>query len=1548
VKPRPIVAFVAGLVLLNVIVTKAAPIKLTLTSKGTNQVEFTFGPVVPGAYYQVLARTNSPEGHWMAFTRSAFVSSNENITALCDVGGDGELKGLTAQNLQNWSFVAGSWEDSDGDGLPDLYEELVTHTDPNSGEDGYADPDGDGWSNIQELTRNTDPLKAELPAGPTAVQVSYRSDGVVQLSWRQGVTPDYFEIERSDRTAQWNTNWMQSRIPPNRAPFTRGTNVFQNRTNFSRRPFPARTNANPNIPPPSQTFPNRQPLPGLRNPPYSQIRDRVTVITNAPRIIARVAAKADVHDYQWLDTNAHVSVESPEPGPLYRVRAHFTSPLGAELQNPTASTIGAATHGLSLRPTTNGYDLTLTNPIPYFRYLLLVRDRNDSQWRAAGYFTSGTNRNPVHVQVNSKGMMTSPQSPIALPQVLFVTNVVEPQFIAGPGDDSDGDGLPDVYEVFVTKTDSLKTDTGYSGVIDGFKELTSDGWSNLEKLRRRIDPLRPFHPPEPRVLPEPTLAEATQTLGFRSDLLYQPKIEIRIPGSDRFHELHRAFWLLYELSGARDSRDRACFDLRVSWMVPQLRAVDRENEVDAYGALAFSSLRAEALREGGRSVVSGPTNRVASRRSEVETYAASNPHFGPAIDYFLATIDGHQPPQLPSGLNVREIEPAVLRVFPNATNVLDRPIRFYGKVLDENERPASGFKVHFEWSGVLLHGNEKADAITDAAGLFSLTNAFGTRLAVSVENSNYYASARNRGNGSFQYVDSGRLPFTPDPNHPILFYFHKKGVGARTLVTSQYGVYTDLSVKPPMDGTPVQVNLLERKTGNGPLQISQIKPPHANYRTPTNWSLTLKLPGGGFVSGGDEEFPFHPPESGYQSEVNFNFDKGQTNWTPGIQKNYYIQFGDPPLYGRLRIETDISRDSVHLNYCINPDGARNLEPPNENTPTKAPTPFVASPPPLKPKILFTNASGQVVVWGSMVLPFVKAGTRFTAIAAGGEHSLAVKEDGTVAAWGRNVSWEAKVPLGLSNVVAVSAGGRSGSGFSVALRRDGTVIAWGDNSSGQTNVPPGLSDVIAISAGMDHCLALKKDGTVTAWGSNGSGKTEVPAGLSNVVAVAAAGDHSVALKRDGIVVAWGKNQWGKTVGPEGLSNVLSVSCGSDFGLALEKDGSVVEWGQPFSKETDIPKDLTSVVQIAAGPWNGAALKRDGTVTEWGRETISATHVPPGLQHVVAVSCGGNDQGGHTLALKTDGTIIGWGNNNYGQSLPPGGLTDVVFISGGEEHYLALRKDGSVVGWGGGEHQENGAALVPPDLGPVKQVAAGWSRSLALRTDGTVAGWGDHFFGLTNPAPGVTDISAVSSAIFYDMALKKNGSVVIWSDSPATQGQIFSNAIAIADAPHHCIALRQDGKVLSYGADGTLAVPAPEHLTNVIAIAAWGDPAFDHDLALRRNGTVFTWGSRGPVHQTEMPEQLTNVIAIAAGACHSLALRRDGTVVAWGANVSGQIAVPEGLSNVIAIAGGGASSAAIVLMPQPRSQLTGAIGKVVIVGPIVLLATGCLWLLRRRAT
>ena len=58
----------------------------------------------------------------------------------------------------------------------------------------------------------------------------------------------------------------------------------------------------------------------------------------------------------------------------------------------------------------------------------------------------------------------------------------------------------------------------------------------------------------------------------------------------------------------------------------------------------------------------------------------------------------------------------------------------------------------------------------------------------------------------------------------------------------------------------------------------------------------------------------------------------------------------------------------------------------------------------------------------------------------------------------------------NDVKAVSAGGR----HSLALTENGTVVAWGDNDEGQSTVPQGLNDVQVISAGGSHSVALVKD------------------------------------------------------------------------------------------------------------------------------------------------------------------------------------------------------------------------------------------------------------------------------------------------------------------------------------------------------------------------------------------------------------------------------------------------------------------------------------------
>src|SRR5262249_59248818 len=90
-----------------------------------------------------------------------------------------------------------------------------------------------------------------------------------------------------------------------------------------------------------------------------------------------------------------------------------------------------------------------------------------------------------------------------------------------------------------------------------------------------------------------------------------------------------------------------------------------------------------------------------------------------------------------------------------------------------------------------------------------------------------------------------------------------------------------------------------------------------------------------------------------------------------------------------------------------------------------------------------------------------------AVAGGGFHSLALKADGTVMAWGTNDFGQSDVPLGLSNVVKIAAGLY----HNLALKADGTVVSWGRTNAGQTSVPPGLANVVAVAGGIAHSLVL---------------------------------------------------------------------------------------------------------------------------------------------------------------------------------------------------------------------------------------------------------------------------------------------------------------------------------------------------------------------------------------------------------------------------------------------------------------------------------------------
>jgi VCBS repeat-containing protein len=542
-------------------------------------------------------------------------------------------------------------------------------------------------------------------------------------------------------------------------------------------------------------------------------------------------------------------------------------------------------------------------------------------------------------------------------------------------------------------------------------------------------------------------------------------------------------------------------------------------------------------------------------------------------------------------------------------------------------------------------------------------------------------------------------------------------------------------------------------------------------------------------------------------------------------------------------------------------------------------------------------------------PFISAGTL---------HSVVLKADGTVAAYGTNNSGQTNVPAGLANVVAVSAGGY----HTLALKSDGTVVAWGNNTGGQSIMPAGLSNVVAISAGGSHSLALKSDGTVVAWGSNSGGQSSVPAGLTGVVAIAAGATHSLALKSDGTVVAWGYGFYNYATPPAGLTDVVAISAGEWHSLALKSDGTVVAWGNNGSFQSWVPAGLKGVVAISAGTSHSLALKSDGTIVTWGdRNNYGLTTMPAGLANVVAIDAGsehslalksdgtvvtfgwtrfgqqylptafgpiaaistGND---HTLAVKTDGTVVAWGGNSYGQTNVPAGLSNVVAVQAGDQFSVALKSDRTVVSWGAAIGTFGTAVAIPVGLADVVQLSASRDHVLALKADGTVVAWGDNYYGQSSVPVGLSGVVSVAAGGMGSLALKSDGTVVYWGSPYAGRGAVpagLSGVKAIAAGEFFSLALKTDGTVVAWGDSAYPSWQVPAGLTGVVAIEA----GFYHALALKADGSVVAWGN-----STEVPSTVNGVgvISLAAGYNNSIALKSDGTIIAWGNNHRGQNSPP----------------------------------------------------------
>jgi len=847
----------------------AAPLRLTVQPKRTNQVALTMGPVIQGGIYGVLVRTNGSDGHWTLF--GTFIGdTNKTISVTCDLGG-----GMTVETLNNWKFVAGSWDDSPYDEIPTIAKDLIFRTDPFSSVDPNASLMGDGWANIQKFQSNWDPFVWHPPVSPQLNVKFYGGmnndhKGSAVLTWQvlQGEPPDYFLIERANRTPRPAKDFHYDRPPPGARFGGFGT--------------------------------NRSPRlgPGYGTPAW---RSEDPIVTGPFEIAAKIPAQPGLRDYRYVETNVDTLFQ-----PIYRMQPHYSPPLHAHLEHLDTAVIRKTILAVSPRPTTNGYALTVANPIPHARYLLLIRDKNDRQWRASGYFASGATRNPVHLHVDKKGMMSDGQGPIAMPEVKFLPDVVDPEFAAGWGEDSDGDGLPDIYEVLVTQTDPANADTGNTGTLDGYKDQALDGWSSLEKFRRRSNPLKTAQPPATVELIKPTGQEIAKAISQQSDLRFEFQIEVRTNGSTKYEPIEKLPTVFYSAMNYRQPNEHKNFDLRISWRVPQGKPhVPGDPH---YSEMPTPEQTVESLE--------GQANM---RLFETFSNSITN---GPALspdamsNNMVAIEHAYRQGQIDKGVGMTE------------TMVLkdNQSQDFYGKVIDQYGQPVVGADVTLGINLVIGRGSSQKTQ-TDAAGLFQFTGIRGESVSIVPEKKGFQIEGHGLG------LRGRNGPETGPDNRAIYTMWKLKG--------PEPMMHREVSLrKIQPDGRLYTVDFLKNEitegtNGAGDIFVQIKRPPEVKPREQYDWSFVMTTIDGGVIEVTNDAYLNEAPDTGYQQQHQMNrYATNVVNFSTyplyRIDRTFYLKSRGGQVYGHFHInELDPAyrggMAALRIEYYINTAGSRNLE-----------------------------------------------------------------------------------------------------------------------------------------------------------------------------------------------------------------------------------------------------------------------------------------------------------------------------------------------------------------------------------------------------------------------------------------------------------------------------------------------------------------------------------------------------------------------------------------------------------------------------------------------
>jgi alpha-tubulin suppressor-like RCC1 family protein len=639
----------------------------------------------------------------------------------------------------------------------------------------------------------------------------------------------------------------------------------------------------------------------------------------------------------------------------------------------------------------------------------------------------------------------------------------------------------------------------------------------------------------------------------------------------------------------------------------------------------------------------------------------------------------------------------------------------------------------------------------------------------------------------------------------------------------------------------------------------------------------------------------------------------------------------------------------------------------------------------------------LLLWPVLAL---QAATTVTHIAAGGDHSLFIKSDGSLWAMGDNEYGQLgdgidsfgnftnqPVEIVSSGVVAVAAGEE----HSLFLKSDGSLWGMGANYSGELgdgtienfkNQPVEITSngIVGTAAGWAHSLFIKSDGSLWGMGYNGDGElgdgtygtppyssTASPEQIvsNSVVAVAAGNDFSLFIKSDGSLWGMGNNSYGQlgdgtfnsTNKPERIvsGGVVAIAAAADYSLFVQSDGSLWgmgtngsgQLGDGTTNDMDAPEEIVSndVVAVVARSDFGLFIKSDGSL--WGMGARYSNRPEEIASNgVVAVAAGGGD----SLFIKSDGSLWGMGDNRLGQlgdgfvdnssvllpeQIVPQPLpvleanfaaSAVTNIAAGNDFSLMIESDGSLWAMGDNSSGQLGDGTYDSTCSP-QQIVSG---NVVAATTGAYAYLGRE-----------ENFISIHSSL-HSLFLKSDGSLWGMGDNAAgelgdgtnvdvtTPIEIISNGVvAVAAGGGDSLFIKSDGSLWgmglnSFGDLGAAGGSIPQEIVSngVVAVAGGGsdvltDGPFGREAAfslfVKSDGSLWGMGYNGEgelgdgtTNNVTMPEEIVsnNVVAVAAGRMYySLFVKTDGSLWSMGGNYSGT--TPEEIvSNGVAAVAAGA--------------------------------------------